>query len=292
MHLHIISRKTAKLVGLKYYFTGNKCQRGGIGQRFTSSGGCVCEFCLAVKKESCKKWMAENKEYRDEYRREREARNIEVVREKRREYYQKNKLRMSARYAAYYAENTDGIRERARKWYKNNVERKRQYDADYNNKNKRLISARRQAKYIVSAERQKAASRKYRAENPVSVRISTARWREGNKGKTAHYNRHYRELNRESCMARNKARRAAKANAIPKWYGELDTLVMEEAYSLCLIRTAETGINWHMDHMIPLRADAVCGLHVWNNIQVIPARMNLAKRNRLQLTEPGEWLKA
>jgi hypothetical protein len=42
--------------------------------------------------------------------------------------------------------------------------------------------------------------------------------------------------------------------------------------------------------MIPLRAREACGLHVAANLQVIPASINQAKRNRLVLTRPGEWI--
>ena len=35
----------------------------------------------------------------------------------------------------------------------------------------------------------------------------------------------------------------------------------------------------YVDHIIPLKGNAVCGLHVWNNFAVIPKVDNLRKGN-------------
>jgi hypothetical protein len=70
----------------------------------------------------------------------------------------------------------------------------------------------------------------------------------------------------------------------------LTDFVTREATDVAKRREAATGIAWHVDHMIPLQARKVCGLHVWNNLQVIPATMNVAKSNRMLLVEPFAWI--
>jgi 5-methylcytosine-specific restriction endonuclease McrA len=41
-----------------------------------------------------------------------------------------------------------------------------------------------------------------------------------------------------------------------------------------------TGVQWHVDHIIPLQGKNVSGLHVPENLQVIQGSLNIKKGNR------------
>jgi hypothetical protein len=79
------------------------------------------------------------------------------------------------------------------------------------------------------------------------------------------------------CVECDKFYKAARANSIavrtPKWadIGEINKLY-EESRLL--------GKDYHVDHEIPLHGDTVSGLHVIDNLKIVPAAVNMRKQNR------------
>lgn len=70
------------------------------------------------------------------------------------------------------------------------------------------------------------------------------------------------------------ARKSYVKRATPSWANKF---FIAEAYHIAKVREGMLGGKWHVDHIIPLRGKNVCGLHVENNLQVIPAQVNLRK---------------
>jgi hypothetical protein len=69
--------------------------------------------------------------------------------------------------------------------------------------------------------------------------------------------------------------------ATPAW---ADKKAIQAVYAECRRRTKETGKHHHVDHIIPLQGKHVCGLHVENNLQVLPSHENVKKSNKYSLT--------
>lgn len=72
-------------------------------------------------------------------------------------------------------------------------------------------------------------------------------------------------------------RYAFKLKATPLW---ADEKKIREIYKKAANLTKETGIEHHVDHIIPLSNPLVCGLHVESNLQILTAEENLRKSNK------------
>lgn len=79
--------------------------------------------------------------------------------------------------------------------------------------------------------------------------------------------------------AANKAKdRARRRNAVPNNLTDADLLRIKEFYALRNKITEETGIEHHVDHIIPISKG---GLHHPNNLRVITATENMKKGDKM-----------
>lgn len=141
-----------------------------------------------------------------------------------------------------------------------------------------------------AANKEKSAAihaRHYR-NNIASVTAYIARWRRADS--TAHPEKYsracaaWKAANRDKCNAALAAYKARKKQATPAWANDF---FIEEAYDLARRRTEATGFEWQVDHIVPMTHPLAQGLHVENNLQVIPAVENRSKSNRYWPDMPG-----
>ena len=97
----------------------------------------------------------------------------------------------------------------------------------------------------------------------------------------------YKAQNPELYKAFTSVRRRRHKNATPKWITPEQKLAMRNLYLKAQELTKIAGERYVVDHIVPLRGNDVCGLHVPWNLRVITQEENLKKSNKL-LDTPKE----
>ena len=157
--------------------------------------------------------------------------------------------------------------------------------------------------YCKQCKRKK--SKQYRSTHATSVQANQTKWCANNPDYMKNYYQDHRETileknhttyiqnsadykaraklwrseNLDYYAHRESLRRAAFNQAIPKWC-EIEEIrkIFKKREEL----TEQTGIEHHVDHIIPLQSDKVCGLHCIANLQLLPASENSAKSNSFE----------
>ena len=89
----------------------------------------------------------------------------------------------------------------------------------------------------------------------------------------------YRQNNKGKINALVSARKKVIKQRTPKWLDVTSHAEIQFTYIWCAALRS-CGLNYHVDHIVPLQGQNVSGLHVPWNLQVIPAIENIKKRNR------------
>lgn len=71
-------------------------------------------------------------------------------------------------------------------------------------------------------------------------------------------------------------RHASKLQRTPTW---ADLKKIQEVYKVAKQMQRDFGVKMAVDHVIPLRGEAVSGLHVHENLRVLPFVENCKKYN-------------
>lgn len=149
------------------------------------------------------------------------------------------------------------------------------------------------------AESAKERAKRWQQDNPERAKERKKRWTKANFEHVKEYKKRWIEENlersKESCNrwkqknldkvnANSAKRRAAKLLRTPKWLTKDQLLEIESFYTKAKYLQTLTGIEYHVDHIVPLQGKLVSGLHVPWNLQVIPAVENLKKHNNYEPT--------
>lgn len=122
--------------------------------------------------------------------------------------------------------------------------------------------------------------------------IRSKEWREANSERVKEYldknpeqrekarirAKEWQKKNRGRALANSNLRKKRVRQAMPPW---ADRRKISDIYEKSVQMEKQTGVKHHVDHIIQLVNDKICGLHIPINLQVIPASDNLRKGNSL-----------
>jgi hypothetical protein len=90
----------------------------------------------------------------------------------------------------------------------------------------------------------------------------------------------YAKANPEKFAMKTRKRKVAKLQRTPFWLNAGQQFEMECIYKYCA-SLRSIGLDYEVDHIVPLQGKTVSGLHAPWNLQVITASENASKGNRL-----------
>lgn len=121
---------------------------------------------------------------------------------------------------------------------------------------------------------------KWKKANPDKVSASMRRNYVKNIEDWKQYTRDYNKLYPAKAALWSKKRHKVMLQQTPKWLTESDWMEMNWAYKIAQQKTIETGIQYEVDHIIPLQGKIVSGFHCPQNLQIITRFQNASKGNK------------
>lgn len=175
-----------------------------------------------------------------------------------------------------YKQNTKKLNE---KYNTNNPQSRKFRQKKWYQKHRLEKLAKQKHRRRSNIEFYRARDRDFKKRNPEKHRQSTREWNKNNKERAKKNLLNWKENNKErfKLLIRLGAAkyRARKRNACIK-LSEAQEKIIKTIYDLRQRLENRLGIKFHVDHIVPL---AKGGLHIPSNLQVLPASINLQKKD-------------
>ena len=155
------------------------------------------------------------------------------------------------------------------------------WDRTYRQTHDSVLKAKKHEYYVKNKERLKAKSREYSKNNKEKISLKNKEYNAGRKDIKAAYDKEYRKNNKHKLSKHSIQRNYKRYQATPSWYIDEKSKI-NQLYSKRDELSKLWGIQLHVDHIVPIQGKMVCGLHCWDNLQLLESSLNLAKGNRFK----------
>lgn len=117
-------------------------------------------------------------------------------------------------------------------------------------------------------------------EKHTENRARLSKYYEDNHEKEKAARREHYQKNKSTYLFNFYKREERLKEATPNWLTNLMLSEIKELYKQRQKLSELTGVEYHVDHIVPIQGKDVCGLHVPWNLQIITAEENLKKSNK------------
>lgn len=166
------------------------------------------------------------------------------------------------RASAWGKANPGLAKERTKQWKRANPDKVKTLAGRYRDKNRQALREKHRA---------------YNAERMQTILERCRQYREQNPDKRKATQRAYRQANPDKGTADAAKRRSALLQRTAPW---ADYNIIRFFYATRTYLAKDTGSEWHVDHVVPLRGRRVSGLHTHHNLVVVPALENIRKGSK------------
>ncbi len=120
----------------------------------------------------------------------------------------------------------------------------------------------------------KCIKKAYTLRHPTRNLEQKQKWLNNNPEKRKQSSKNYIQKNWSYYVEYSSLRARNQLQAKPNWLNEWEEFLTKELYHLAKLRKLE------VDHIIPIKHDLVCGLHVPWNLQLLTRSQNAKKSNK------------
>lgn len=139
------------------------------------------------------------------------------------------------------------------------------------------IRARTRAWYDANPDKVRSAWRERYSLTRAGRIKYVSEWQKNNKALRSEYQRRYAMKNAQAVALKDRRRKEALKRATVSWS---ELAAINDLYCKARELTALTRIEWQVDHIVPIKSNLVCGLHVLDNLQIVTKAANSSKGNR------------